>query len=140
VAFLRELITIRDSSLTLSGLLFSDKLNDIISQVDLHLVGFWVCLFACYILYIVYDLNLSNTVWVFLTGVLYWGGCVLHFEKYAQMGMGVWPGGFVADDSVQLVFQLCDDQRRSLPNEGNYLELYVMDSLRLRHRTISWVF
>jgi len=33
VAFLRELIMIRDSSLTLSGLLSSDELNDVISHV-----------------------------------------------------------------------------------------------------------
>jgi len=33
VAFLRELIMIRDSSLTLSGLLSCDELNDIISHV-----------------------------------------------------------------------------------------------------------
>jgi len=33
MAFLRELIMIRDSSLTLSGLLSSDELNDIISHV-----------------------------------------------------------------------------------------------------------
>jgi len=32
VAFLRELIMIRDSSLTLSGLLFSYELNDVISH------------------------------------------------------------------------------------------------------------
>jgi len=32
VAFLRELIMIRDSSLTSSGLLSSDELNDVISQ------------------------------------------------------------------------------------------------------------
>jgi len=32
-AFLRELIMIRDSSLTLSGLLSSDELNDVISHV-----------------------------------------------------------------------------------------------------------
>jgi len=33
VAFLRERIMIRDSSLTLSGLLSSDELNDVISHV-----------------------------------------------------------------------------------------------------------
>jgi len=33
VAFLRELIVIRDSSLTLSGLLSSDELNGVISHV-----------------------------------------------------------------------------------------------------------
>jgi len=33
VAFLSELIMIRDSSLTLSGLLSSDELNDVISHV-----------------------------------------------------------------------------------------------------------
>jgi len=33
MAFLRELIMIRDSSLTLSGLLSSDELNDVISHV-----------------------------------------------------------------------------------------------------------
>jgi len=33
VAFPRELIMIRDSSLTLSGLLSSDELNDVISHV-----------------------------------------------------------------------------------------------------------
>jgi len=33
VVYLRELIMIRDSSLTLSGLLSSDELNDVISHV-----------------------------------------------------------------------------------------------------------
>jgi len=50
---------IRDSSLTLSGLLSSDELND--DCACLHeLVGFLVCLFSCCFLYFVYDLILNN--------------------------------------------------------------------------------
>jgi len=48
---------IRDTSLSLSGLLSSDELNDVI----LHkLVGFLVCLFSCCILYFVYDFIIIN--------------------------------------------------------------------------------
>jgi len=61
VAFLRELIMIRDSSLTLSGLLSSDELNDIIYHVCMSYS--WLLssfIFTLYILYFVYDLIINN--------------------------------------------------------------------------------
>jgi len=56
-AFLMEFILIRDRSLPLSGLLFSDELNIVISQ---GLVGFLVCLCSCCIMHFVYDLIIKN--------------------------------------------------------------------------------
>jgi len=58
VAFLRELIMIRDSSLTLSGLLSSDELNDVIS----HVCTSYSCLLGLFIiiLYSVLRVRFNN--------------------------------------------------------------------------------
>jgi len=62
---------IQDSSITLSGLLSSDEMKDVISH---ELVGFLVCLFSRSIPYFVYDLIINNnnniTNGLGLTGVL----------------------------------------------------------------------
>jgi len=59
VAFMRELIMIRDGSLTLSGLLSSDELNDVILHVCRRaIVGFLVCLF--FMLYSVLHVRSNN--------------------------------------------------------------------------------
>jgi len=60
VAFMGELIMIRDSSLTLSGLLSSDGLNDVFRTFARAIVGFSVCLFSYCILYLVYDIIINN--------------------------------------------------------------------------------
>jgi len=51
---------IRDSSLTLSGLLSSDELDNNISHVCMSCSWFLVSLFSCHIVYFVYDLIINN--------------------------------------------------------------------------------
>jgi len=78
-----ELIMIRDSSLTLSGLLSSDELNDVISHVcTSYIVGSLVCLFSCCILYVVYDLLInSNSIHIIHRVTWVMGRPIGNFEK-----------------------------------------------------------